>query len=68
MTHEREKQSILRAKRLRRVRNVRCLRSIFGFNGMDRSLSHNGLIMGQNGYTITVMRGRIHNELYNTRD
>jgi hypothetical protein len=25
-----------------------------GFNGMDRSLSHNGLKMGQNGYTITV--------------
>jgi hypothetical protein len=30
MTHEREKQSVLRANRLRRVRNVRCLRSIFG--------------------------------------
>ena len=29
MTHEREKHSVLRAKRLRRVRNVRCLRSIF---------------------------------------
>jgi len=29
MTHEREKQSVWRAKRLRRVRNVRCVRSIF---------------------------------------
>ena len=29
MTCEREKQSVLRAKRLRRVRTVRCLRSIF---------------------------------------
>jgi hypothetical protein len=37
---------------------------------MDRSPSHNGLIRGQNGYTITItiVRGRIHNELYNTRD
>jgi hypothetical protein len=29
MTREREKPSVLRAKRLRRVRNVRCLRAIF---------------------------------------
>jgi hypothetical protein len=29
MRHEREKPSVLRAKRLRRVRNVRGLRSIF---------------------------------------
>src|SRR5262245_38010985 len=29
MTHEREKHSVLRAKRFKRVRNVRCLRSIF---------------------------------------
>ena len=29
MIHEREKLSVLRAKRLRRVRNVKCLRSIF---------------------------------------
>ena len=29
MTHEWEKQSVFRAKRLRRVRSVRCLRSIF---------------------------------------
>ena len=29
MLCEREKQSVLRAKRWRRVRNVRCLRSIF---------------------------------------
>ena len=28
MTHEREKHSVLRARRFRRVRNVRCLRSI----------------------------------------
>jgi SWI2/SNF2 ATPase len=39
-----------------------------GFNGMDRSPSQNGLIMGQNGYAITRRRGRIHDELYNTRD
>ena len=30
--------------------------------------SHKGLNMSQNGYTITVVRGRIHDELYNTRD
>jgi hypothetical protein len=35
-----------------------------GSNGMDRSPSHNGLIMGQNGYTITRMRGRIHDEWF----
>ena len=29
MRNEREKHSVLRAKRFRRVRNVRCLRSIF---------------------------------------
>ena len=39
-----------------------------GCNGKDRSPSHNGLNMGQNGYTITIERGRIRNELYNTRD
>ena len=27
-----------------------------GCNGMDRSLSHNGLTLGQNGYTITRER------------
>jgi hypothetical protein len=29
-----------------------------GSNGMDRSPSHNGLNMGQNGSTITRVRGR----------
>src|SRR4029453_2495983 len=28
-----------------------------GFNGMDRSPSHNGLKVGQNGYTITIVSG-----------
>ena len=39
-----------------------------GSNEMDRSPSHKGLMMGQDGYTIPTVRGRSHNILYKTWD
>lgn len=44
--------------------NFRSL-NLSGCYGMDRSLSHRGLIMGQNTYTMTKIIGRTHRESIN---
>ncbi len=44
--------------------NFRSL-NLSGCYGMDRSLSHRGLIIGQNTYTMTKMIGRTRRESIN---
>ena len=54
MMREREKQSVLRAKRLRRVRNVRCLRSIFCIVSFPTVYGSPSKIAAQVGSTVVL--------------